>query len=304
MGRRLLTATAGVAMLAMAATGCGSSSGDPAAPPDPNKIAVVTSTNVWGSVVRAVGGDTVQVTSIISDPSADPHSYEDKPENAAAVSAAKLLVYNGGGYDDFFKGLADTAAGDTRKIVAFDLAGKGPSGSTNEHVWYDLPTVRKVADQVAEELGAVAPDKKDTFASNAKAFDAKLDELIGKARQIGQARPGTKVIFTEPVPEYLLETAGLENATPEEFSEAVEEETDPPAAAVAETTALVTSKRVAALINNSQAETPVTNALKESANRSGVPVVDVTETLPQGVTSYVDWMTKQVDALANAVVKT
>jgi zinc/manganese transport system substrate-binding protein len=305
MSRRLVTLTAGFAALAIAVTGCGSSSDNSSSPPPAaNKIAVVASTNVWGSVVQAVGGDAVSITSIITDPSADPHSYEDKPENAAAASAAKLLVYNGGGYDDFFTKLADTSGKDAKKIVTFDVAAKGPSGSTNEHVWYDLPTVKKVADKIAEELGAVAPDRKDTFAANAKSFDGKLDELIAKAEKIGKDKPGAKVVFSEPVPEYLLETAGLENATPEEFSEAIEEETDPPAAAVAEVTELVTGKQVAAVLNNSQTETPVTKALKESATKSGVPVVDVTETLPEGVTGYVDWMTKQVDALAGAIAKT
>jgi zinc/manganese transport system substrate-binding protein len=303
MRRRLVSIAAGLVALAAAVAGCGSSAGEQSQPAA-SKIAVVASTNVWGSLVQTIGGDAVTVTSIITDPSADPHSYEDKPENAAAVSGAKLVVSNGGGYDDFFTKLVDTSGTSARKIVAFDLAGKGPSGSTNEHVWYDLPTVKKVADKIAEELGAVASDKKDTFTSNAKAFDGKIDELIAKVEKIGKDKPGAKVIFTEPIPEYLLETAGLANATPEEFSEAVEEETDPPAAAVAEITELVTGKQVVALINNSQTETPVTNALKEAATKAGIPVVDVTETLPQGVTSYLDWMTKQVDALATALAKT
>ena len=56
--------------------------------------------------------------------------------------------------------------------------------------------------------------------------------------------------------------------------------------------------------NNAQTETPVTKALRESATKSGLPVVDVTETLPEGVTNYVDWMTRQVNALAGALAKT
>jgi zinc/manganese transport system substrate-binding protein len=286
----------GIAVLALALAGCGSSSGEPAAD---GKIAVVASTNVWGSVVAAVGGDAVRVTSIINDSAADPHSYQDKPSDAVALKAAKLVIYNGGGYDDFFTRMADVSAGDAKRIEAF--SGK-PQGA-NEHVWYDLPTVHTVAGKIAEELSAIDAGKKDTFTANASAFGAKLDELTKKAAAAGAAKPGAKVVFTEPIPEYLIETAGLTNATPEEFSQAIEEETDPPVAAVAETTDLIKNKQVVALINNAQTETPVTKRLKEEANSSGVPVVDVTETLPEGVTSYVDWMTKQVDALAGAVTK-
>ena len=302
MRSRTVTAAAGLAALAMAAAGCGSSAGETAGP-RPDQIAVVASTNVWGSVVRAVGGDAVFVTSIINDPSADPHGYEDRPENAVAVAGAKLLVFNGGGYDDFFGGLVSQAGGNARRIVTFDLAGKGPAGTANEHVWYDLPTVRKVADKIAEELGALAPDRRDQFEANAKDFDGRLDGLLARTAAIGRDKPDGKVAATEPVAAYLVENAGLTDATPEEFAEAVEDETDPPAAAVAEITGLVERKAISALINNVQAETPVTRALKESAGRAGIAVVDVTETLPQGAASYLDWMTKQVDALAGAMAK-
>ena len=292
---RPVSVVAGLA-LAVVAAGCGSSAGESSAA---GKIAVVTSTNVWGSVAQAVGGDAVAVTALINDGSGDPHAYQDKPRDATRLAAAELTVYNGGGYDDFFVKLADAAGGQAKRIVAVDLAGNRP----NEHVWYDFASVRKVADKIAEELGVVAPDRKDAFAGNARAFDAKLDELAGKAAKIGIDHPGAKVVCTEPVPQYLLETAGLINATPDEFSQAIEEETDPPAAAVAEIDKLVTGKEAAAVINNAQTETPVTNALKGLANKTGVPVVDVTETLPEGVTSYVDWMTSQIDALAGALAE-
>jgi zinc/manganese transport system substrate-binding protein len=302
MGRRLMIISAGATLLGAVLAGCGSSSGDPGAAP--GTVPVVASTNVWASVVRAVGGDAVSVRSIIDDPSADPHSYEDKPENAAAVAEAKLVVANGGGYDEFFNGLVKASGTGAKQIVAFDLAGKGVSGVANEHVWYDLPTVKKVAGKVAEELGSLAPEKKATFTANATSFQGRLDELTAKLARIGRDRPGASVVFTEPVPQYLVEAAGLTNITPEEFSEAVEEETDPPAAAVAEVTGLVSDRKVAALLNNAQTETPVTNALRDAAVKAGVPVVDVTETLPPGVTGYLDWMTKQVDVLAAALART
>ncbi|MBP2321318.1 zinc/manganese transport system substrate-binding protein [Kibdelosporangium banguiense] len=304
MSPRLAWSVAGAATLALAlavaVAGCGSPSN--AEPQQPGgKIAVVTSTNVWGSVVRAVGGDQVDVKAILSDPAADPHSYQSSATDATALKNAKLAVYNGGGYDDFFTQLAGESGQDARKIVTFDVSGK-PQG-TNEHVWYDLPTVKKVAGKVAEELGAIAPDRKDTFLANAKTFDGRIDELVARTEQIGKAKPGQKVVVTEPVADYLLQTAGVQDATPEEFSEAIEEETDPPAAAIAATSDLVRTKQVAALVNNEQTETPVTNQLDDTAKSAGVPIVQVTETLPEGVTGYLDWMTKQVDALSGALTK-
>jgi zinc/manganese transport system substrate-binding protein len=280
-----------VALVAVAAAGCGGGT-DAAAD---GKIAVVASTNVWGSVVQAVGGSDVRVTSLINDPSADPHSYADKPEDATRLADAKLVVYNGGGYDDFFSKLADATDTGAKRIVAFDVSGH--KDGENEHVWYDLPTVKKVADQIAAELGAVAPDKKDTFAANATTFDGKIDALAAKAAQV----PDGDVVATEPVAKYLLDAAGLTDVTPPDFSEAIEEETDPPVVAVADTTDLITNKKVVALINNDQTESAVTNQLKAAAATGRLPVVDVSETLPPGVTDYVEWMTKQLGALSGAL---
>ncbi|WP_424184006.1 metal ABC transporter solute-binding protein, Zn/Mn family [Actinokineospora sp. G85] len=319
--RAALLGLAGAALLTVTACG-GSQAGSGAN----DTIKVVASTNVWASVAQAVGGDAVAVSSILTDPSADPHGYEVKPADATKLADAKVLVSNGGGYDDFFTGLSDRVA-DARKVVAFDLSGKGETGehaeehshaegeehahegeehghdhgAVNEHVWYDLPTVRKVADTLATQLGEVAPDRKDEFAANAKTFGDGLTALTTKAVAIGAAKPGAKVIATEPVAGYLLETAGLTDATPEAFSEAIEDETDPPAAAVAETDALVTGKQVAVVVYNDQTETPLTKQLKDKAIAAGVPIVGVTETLPEGATGYLDWMTKQVDSLAGAV---
>ncbi|GAB2871889.1 metal ABC transporter solute-binding protein, Zn/Mn family [Lentzea nigeriaca] len=278
---------------------------------DSGKIKVVTSTNVWGSVIKAVGGDAVEVKALLDDPSADPHSYESKPADAALVKDAKLVVFNGGGYDDFFAKLITSDA--TRKIEAFPLrehdhssqpttsstpAAGGHDHEENEHVWYDLHTVRAVAEAAANELGAIAPDKKTTFEKNTADFSAKLEELEKKVDGIGQ---GKKVAATEPIAHYLLEETKAEDVTPEAFSKAIEEESDVPAAALASMNQLVDGKKINVLVENTQTENQVTKQVVEKAKAAGVPVVQVTETLPAGVTGYLDWMSKQVDALSQAL---
>ncbi|MCG8917813.1 zinc ABC transporter substrate-binding protein [Actinokineospora sp. PR83] len=304
--RRPLAVAVGFTAVTLASvTACGGSQDTPApgsgAAAD-GKVVVVASTNVWASVAQAVGGDGVTVNAILSDPAADPHGYEAKPADATKFTGAKVVLSNGGGYDDFIAGLSQGAA-DARKIVAFDLLDADPADGeeVNEHVWYDFGTVRKVADTLATQLGEIAPDKKDRFAANAKSFGEGLDKLTTSAAAIGKAKPGAKVVATEPVAAYLFAAAGLADATPPAFAEAIEEETDPPAAAVADIDALVTGKQVAAVVYNAQTETPVTKQLKDKAAAVAVPVVAVTETLPADATGYLEWMTKQVDSLAGAV---
>ncbi|MBB4687822.1 metal ABC transporter solute-binding protein, Zn/Mn family [Amycolatopsis jiangsuensis] len=297
--RAVLAAASALSVLALGACS-GTSSDDSGSSPAAgagDRVKVVAATDVWGSVVSAVGGDQVQVTSIIDDPSADPHSYETTADDALAAKDAKLTLANGGGYDDFFTKLTEQST-DAKKLVAYDIAA---TGDENEHVWYDLPGVEKVADQVAAALGEIQPAGKQTFDDNAKAFKGQLDGLIAKAGEVGTAHPGSKVVVTEPVAHYLLQSAKLGDATPKAFSDAVENETDVPADAVAQFTQLIKGKQVQALVNNVQTTTPLTEQAVGDAKAAGVPVVDVAETLPAGVKGYIDWMTKEVDSLSGAL---
>jgi zinc/manganese transport system substrate-binding protein len=311
------------AVLTAALAACGTDA--PAAsgaPSQAERVDVVASTNVYGAVAQAVGGDLVEVTSLIDDPSADPHSYESTPADAAAVAGADVVVLNGGGYDDFMARLVESGGGTPKVIDAVALSGLAPAegedehseeehageedghdhGSFNEHVWYSLPTVQKVAGRLATDLAAADAANAATYTANAERFSARVDELITEAGAAATARPGARVAATEPVPGYLLEAAGLTDVTPEAFTEAVEEDSDPPAAALAETLTLFgPPEPVAALIVNPQTATPSTDQVRAAAQTGGVPVVEFTETLPEGTTDYPTWMGAQIDALSAAL---
>src|SRR5687767_7509678 len=97
----VVAALAAVLVAVLTACGTGSAPAPAADPAADQPLTVVASTDVYGAVAQAVGGDLVQVTSLIQDPSADPHSYESTPADAAAVASAAVVVFNGGGYDDF-----------------------------------------------------------------------------------------------------------------------------------------------------------------------------------------------------------
>jgi zinc/manganese transport system substrate-binding protein len=316
-------------VLTAALAACGTDA--PAAPTgaagQAERVDVVASTNVYGAVAQAVGGDLVEVTSLIDDPSADPHSYESTPADAAAVAGADVVVLNGGGYDDFMARLVESGGGSPKVVDAVALSGLAPAegeeehaeeehageehageeaghehGAFNEHVWYSLPTVQKVADQLATDLAAADAPNAATYTANAERFSAQVDELITKAGAAATARPGARVAATEPVPGYLLEAAGLTDVTPEAFTEAVEEDSDPPAAALAETLTLFgPPDPVAVLVVNPQTATPSTDQVRAAAQTGGVPIVEFTETLPEGSTDYPTWMGAQIDALSAAL---
>ncbi|MET8678127.1 zinc ABC transporter substrate-binding protein [Streptomyces sp. NPDC004647] len=266
-------------------------------------IPVVASTNVYGDIVEQIGGGKVEVVSIISDPAQDPHSFEASTQNRLALAKAKVVVENGGGYDDFVGRMLRSAKNSSPAVIdAVQVSGIAPKtgAELNEHVWYDFPAMGKLADRVADALARSTPAGTDVFRNNAETFKEKLTVLESKEKRIKADHPDAAVAVTEPVPLYLTEASGLRNMTPADFSEAVEEGDDVAARSLQQTVALFTDKQVKALVYNEQTSGPQTEKVKRAAEDNGIPVVPVTETLPRGE-DYIGWMTANVDALKSAL---
>ncbi|MGQ4600124.1 metal ABC transporter solute-binding protein, Zn/Mn family [Nocardia sp. R6R-6] len=262
----------------------------------PDRPIVVASTDVWGDIATAIAGPDATVRSLITDPSADPHSHETSAVESAQLSDADLVIYNGGGYDRF----AEKALAGTNKRTVDAFASRVDKSDENEHVWYDVRTVGVVADGIATQLGELEPDKAAAYAERAKTFKDRLAAVTAITAALAAQHPKTPVLQTEPLAHYLLVAAGAEDRTPHEFQEAIEQETDPAPAAVAATKDLLAGKRVRALIYNTQTQDKITNDLRATAQAAGIAVVEVTETLPAGA-DYIQWQTKNAQALASAL---
>jgi zinc/manganese transport system substrate-binding protein len=263
---------------------------------------VVASTNVWGNIAETVGGTQAQVTSLISSPDQDPHSFTASARDELAVTKADVVIENGGGYDDFMDAL--TSAGDAHPTVinAVDVsARRSHSGSGfNEHVWYDLPTAERMARRMATAFARADPRLGTEYHRNAAAFTDDVDRLIHREALLKERLGGVAVAVTEPVPGYMLDAIGADNLTPAQFSAAVEEDGDVSVSTLDQTLSLLTDHRVAALVYNTQTSDPLTERVKAAAADAGVPVVAVTETLPSGM-GYVTWMSDNLDHLVSAL---
>ncbi|WUJ69524.1 zinc ABC transporter substrate-binding protein [Kribbella soli] len=294
---------AGAAALALLAACSSSAADETAASTSKAGVQVVASTNVYGDIVKQIAGDKAEVTSIISDPDQDPHSYEANAQTQLSLSKAKVVIENGGGYDDFMDTMLKSAGNTSAKVL--DVVGisghKAPAGGElNEHVWYDFPTMEKLAAQLASTLSEVDSANSSTYAANAAAFTGKVKQLEATEASIKAAHTGDGAAITEPVPVYLLTACGLVNKTPGEFSEAIEEGTDVPAAVLQKTLMLFSAKQVKLLAYNEQTSGPETEKVLAAAKANGIAVVPVTETLPDGK-DYLGWMTANLDAIRSAL---
>lgn len=282
---RLLAAVLAGASLAAcsAAAGGGAGNGLPTAAPThrPGQLVVVAAENLWGDVAAQIGGARVAVTSILSDPDQDPHEYESTVGDAAFVGAADVVVVNGAGYDPFMGRLlsANPRSGRTTLTVA-SAAGTRPGA--NPHLWYDPASVRAAARAMERVFARRLPAHAAEFAAGLRRFltgEARVDTVVAAIRR---AHAGTKVGYTEPVPGYLVAAAGLRLGTPKAFSIALENGSDPTPGDSAHFEQAIRHRTIKALLLNTQIEDPETVRLASIARSSGVPVVDVTETLPRG----------------------
>ncbi len=265
---------------------------------DDGTLSVVASTNVYGDIAHAIGGAAITVTSLISSAAQDPHSFEASARDQLSVAHADVIVANGGGYDTFVDTLV--AASDTAATVVTATEVVGLADGANEHVWYSLSDMDRLASRLADTFAELDPSGAAAYHSNYEAFADGIRMLTDRATAIAAITDGAGVAVTEPVPLYLLEAAGLTNLTPPEFTEAIEEGNDVSPLALLETLALFDSQTVALLAYNDQTASVETERVRVAAEAVGVPVVLFTETLPDGL-DYVGWMSANLAAIEAAV---
>ena len=270
-------------------------------------LTIVSSTNVWGDIASSVGGDLVQVVSIIDNFSQDPHSYEASARDQLAVNDADVIVANGGGYDSFIDTLAE-AAGNSNIVYAYlpDELEQAPKEEEsdhdhdhahgNEHVWYDFHVVEDFATRLAEQLKTLDADNSAEYTANLEEFLVGIESLEQRVSAVAESVSGARVISSEPVTDYLLDELGLTNITPESFSQAIEEELDVSPADLLEIQNLISSKSVELFVVNIQTGSVQIDALVELAEANGVAVIQASELLPEGL-GYVAWMEQNISAI-------
>lgn len=258
-------------------------------------IAVVAAENFYGNIVKQIGGDRVSVTSILTDPAVDPHEYESNVQNAIAVSNARFVIKNGGGYDGWMdRLLAASTNSDRMVLTAYDIA---PSRlPDNVHVWYSLDDIQTIAHAITTSLKKLDSAHAETFDHNLQRFEQALMPVQQQIEAIKSRYAGTVIGLTETIFLYQTNPLGLKVLTPFDFQKAIAEGNDPPASSVIEANDQINQRMIKVLIYNAQTNTPITTNLLNAAKKQRIPIVAVTETMPPAKT-YQQWMLDQLTSL-------
>jgi zinc/manganese transport system substrate-binding protein len=298
---RLAAALAFAGTAALLIAGCGGGGGTATAAG--GRLNVVAAEDFWGSIAEQLGGEKVAVTSIISNPAADPHDYEPTSDDAKTMATAEVSIVNGIGYDEWASKLlaASPDSGRTELSVGDVL---GLQSGDNPHQWYSPSSVHRVIEAISAAYEKALPEDRAYFERRRRAFEsgalAEYEQLIATIRR---RYGGTPVGASESIFEGLAPALGLRLLTPHGFMEAIAEGTEPTPAEKATADEQLEDAQVKLWVYNSQNATPDVKRLNEAAAAAGIPIATVTETMTPEGASFQGWMAHELQGLEAALAE-
>jgi zinc/manganese transport system substrate-binding protein len=260
-------------------------------------IKIVAAENFYGDVAKQIGGDAVEVVTILTNPDQDPHLFEASPSVARDISDARIVIANGIDYDPWIDTLLSASPRQNRKVIVVgDLAGK--KAGDNPHLWYDPQNVLAMARALSSTLAEEDMANESAYARRLADFEASLRPVTEQIAQVKSRYAGTPVAATEPVFGYMFEALGMD-VKETSFQNSVMNDTEPSASDVAAFENDLKNHKLKLFVYNSQATDPAADRLKSIAETAGIPVVGATETQPNGKT-YQSWMMSEVSEVGKA----
>ena len=293
IARIAIAALASVGMLAsVAACGSGQSTSE-----KKGTIEVVASVNQWGTVAKTLGGDNVNVTSIINSTNVDAHDYEPTTSDIAKLQKAQVIIVNGAGYDAWAVKAAQTA---NATIVNAAEVG-GVNDGENPHVWFSADVRKAVAQAITEAYEQADAAKKNDFDKMNDQWTAEENNVESKIAEVKQKTDGLAYAATESVASYLAEDMGLADATPSGYARATANESEPTPTDIKQFTDALKAGEIKLLVVNTQEESELTGKIMDAAKSVEVPMVELTEQMPEQYDSLTAWMEGLVDAFSQAI---
>ena len=291
--RIAIAALASVGMLAsVAACGSGRSSSEKS-----GTIEVVASVNQWGTVAKTLGGGNVNVTSIINSTNVDAHDYEPTTSDIAKLQKAQVIIVNGAGYDAW----AVKAAQSAKATVVNAAEVGGVKDGDNPHVWFSADVRKAVAQAITEAYEQADAAKRSDFDKLHDQWKSEENNVESKIAEVKQKSDGLAYAATESVASYLAEDMGLTDATPSGYVRATANESEPTPTDIKQFTDALKSGEIKLLIVNTQEESELTSKITDAAKSASVPMVELTEQMPERYDSLTAWMEGLVDAFSQVI---
>src|SRR3954454_1412732 len=146
------------------------------------KIRIVASFSILGDFVRNVGGERVDVTTLVG-PDSDAHVYSPAPADAKKIADARLIFINGLGFEGWLPRLVKSAGGKATVVTATSGIAPLKLGSdADPHAWQSVANAKIYVGNIRDALAAADPASAQVFRANAEAYLTKLDALDREVR--------------------------------------------------------------------------------------------------------------------------
>jgi ABC-type Zn uptake system ZnuABC Zn-binding protein ZnuA len=191
-----------LALVVVLLAGCRSPGGS-----DADVTAVATTTQV-ADMVRAVGGGRVHVDGILH-PNSDPHAYEPRPSDAAALAGADLVFRSGGELDQWLDQLIDSAGGDATQVTLIDHVHRI---GDDPHWWQDPRDAILGVGAIRAALVRADPGGRAGYDRRAAAYTAKLRKVDASVARCVERVPAAKrkIVTTHDALGYFADRYGVE----------------------------------------------------------------------------------------------
>ncbi len=261
-------------------------------------INIVAAENMYGSVAKEIGGDKVNVVSILNNPNQDPHLFSASPSTARAVAKADIIVYNGIAYDGWMDKLLSVQKNPSQKIIIIaNLV--GAKMGDNPHLWYSPNTMPVYAQYLTTQLQQLDPANKSFYATQLINFQKNYQQLNNKINQIKQHYHNISVIATEPLFNDMAQALGF-NILAKPFQMNIMNDVEPTPTQLRDFENDLNSHSARIFFYNKQVISPLTLQLQKMAINERISVVGVTETQPEDM-NYIQWMLNQLIATEQAL---
>lgn len=265
------------------------------------RINVVASFSILGDFVRNVGGDRINLTTLVG-PDSDVHVYTPAPADAKRIADAKLVIVNGFGLEGWLPRLVQSAGSKATVVTA--SAGITPlksGAAVDPHAWQSVPNAKIYVTDITTALAAAAPDDADFFRAQEKAYLEKLETLDREVREAVAKIPPErrKVISTHDAFGYFSAEYGIQFIAPL----GVSTETEPSARDIAAIIGQIKAQKTPAVfLENISDDRLIRRIAAETGARIGGTLISDGLTVEKGpAPTYIDMVRHNIKALTSAL---
>ena len=269
------------------------------------KLPVVTTFSILGDLVKNVGGDRVEVTTLVG-PNGDAHVYAPTPADAKKVAAARLVFVNGLGFEGWITRLVK-ASGNKAPMVTVSAGVKSRKMDeeghkvTDPHAWQSVANAKIYVANIRDGLIAADPQGRSTYETNVNAYLAKLDALEVEIRDAIGKVPAERrrIITTHDAFGYFGSAYGIDFIAPE----GVSTETAASAKDVAKIIAQIKKQKIPAVFMENITDSRMMEQIaKESGAKIGGSLFSDALSDKNGpAASYIDMMQNNIRQLSSAL---